>query len=118
MSDTAPFIGAGPAADGRRGRIDAAIRMDEGRAVAALLRAARMDETARRRVERTARRLVTGARRRARDGGGGLDGFLSEYGLSTREGVVLVCLAEALLRIPDGDTRDALIRDKLVGADW
>ncbi|MPY71612.1 MAG: bifunctional proline dehydrogenase/L-glutamate gamma-semialdehyde dehydrogenase PutA [Alphaproteobacteria bacterium] len=117
MDDAAPFIGAVPAPGGRRGRIDAATRLDETRAVAALLRAARLDEAEAGAVQRTARRLVTAARRRARDGGG-LDAFLSEYALSTEEGVVLMCLAEALLRIPDDDTRDALIRDKLADAHW
>ncbi|MEH6405111.1 MAG: bifunctional proline dehydrogenase/L-glutamate gamma-semialdehyde dehydrogenase PutA, partial [Sneathiella sp.] len=44
--------------------------------------------------------------------------FLSEYGLSTEEGVALMCLAEALLRVPDDDTIDALIQDKISPADW
>ena len=51
-------------------------------------------------------------------GQGGLDAFLQEYALSSREGVVLMCLAEALLRIPDAETADRLIRDKLAEADW
>ena len=46
-------------------------------------------------------------------GQGGLDAFLQEYELSSREGVVLMCLAEALLRMPDADTADRLIRDKI-----
>ena len=44
--------------------------------------------------------------------------FLHEYALSSEEGVVLMCLAEALLRIPDADTADRLIRDKLGTGDW
>ncbi|RIK88433.1 MAG: bifunctional proline dehydrogenase/L-glutamate gamma-semialdehyde dehydrogenase [Hyphomicrobiales bacterium] len=44
--------------------------------------------------------------------------FLSEYGLSTREGVALMCLAEALLRVPDAGTMDDLIRDKIAPHDW
>lgn len=44
--------------------------------------------------------------------------FMAEYGLSTEEGVALMCLAEALLRVPDTDTIDALIEDKLAHADW
>ncbi|ATA26326.1 trifunctional transcriptional regulator/proline dehydrogenase/L-glutamate gamma-semialdehyde dehydrogenase [Brenneria goodwinii] len=44
--------------------------------------------------------------------------LLQEYSLSSQEGIALMCLAEALLRIPDADTRDLLIRDKLVGRDW
>ncbi len=49
---------------------------------------------------------------------GSLDAFLLEYSLSTEEGVVLMCLAEALLRIPDAATADRLIADKIGGADW
>jgi RHH-type transcriptional regulator, proline utilization regulon repressor / proline dehydrogenase / delta 1-pyrroline-5-carboxylate dehydrogenase len=44
--------------------------------------------------------------------------FLAEYGLSTREGIALMCLAEALLRVPDADTIDALIEDKIAPSDW
>ena len=48
----------------------------------------------------------------------GVEAFLHEYSLSTREGIMLMCLAEALLRIPDAQTRDRLIRDKLGLGDW
>ncbi|MBT8416959.1 MAG: proline dehydrogenase family protein, partial [Silicimonas sp.] len=44
--------------------------------------------------------------------------FLAEYGLSTEEGVALMCLAEALLRVPDPETIDALIEDKIAPSDW
>ena len=47
-----------------------------------------------------------------------LDTFLTEYGLSNSEGIALMCLAESLLRIPDWDTADLLIADKLGSADW
>jgi RHH-type proline utilization regulon transcriptional repressor/proline dehydrogenase/delta 1-pyrroline-5-carboxylate dehydrogenase len=47
-----------------------------------------------------------------------MEAFLSEYGLSTREGVALMCLAEALLRVPDTETMDDLIRDKIAPHDW
>ena len=49
---------------------------------------------------------------------GGVDAFMQEYALSSEEGVALMCLAEALLRIPDADTADRLIRDKIGGAEW
>ncbi|MGH6661566.1 MAG: proline dehydrogenase family protein, partial [Rhodospirillales bacterium] len=49
---------------------------------------------------------------------GGLDAFLREYELTSEEGVVLMCLAEALLRVPDAATADRLIRDKIADADW
>ncbi|WP_163934116.1 bifunctional proline dehydrogenase/L-glutamate gamma-semialdehyde dehydrogenase PutA [Paraferrimonas sp. SM1919] len=48
----------------------------------------------------------------------GVDAFLQEYSLDTQEGIILMCLAEALLRIPDAATADALIQDKLSGANW
>ena len=47
-----------------------------------------------------------------------MEHFLSEYGLSTREGVALMCLAEAMLRVPDRSTIDALIEDKIAPSDW
>jgi RHH-type proline utilization regulon transcriptional repressor/proline dehydrogenase/delta 1-pyrroline-5-carboxylate dehydrogenase len=55
-----------------------------------------------------------------KDGGknGGVDAFMREYALSSQEGVALMCLAEALLRVPDADTADRLIRDKIGGAQW
>ncbi len=47
-----------------------------------------------------------------------MERFLAEYGLSTREGVALMCLAEAMLRVPDSETIDALIEDKIAPSDW
>ena len=47
-----------------------------------------------------------------------IDAFTQEYALSSEEGVVLMCLAEALLRVPDADTQDRLIRDKIAGRAW
>ncbi len=55
---------------------------------------------------------------RAQDNPGLMEVFLAEYGLSTQEGVALMCLAEALLRVPDADTMDALIEDKIAPSDW
>ncbi len=49
---------------------------------------------------------------------GVMEAFLAEYGLSTREGIALMCLAEALLRVPDSKTIDALIDDKITPSDW
>lgn len=53
---------------------------------------------------------------RGKRSGGGVEGLIQEFSLSSQEGVALMCLAEALLRIPDRATRDALIRDKLRAA--
>jgi RHH-type proline utilization regulon transcriptional repressor/proline dehydrogenase/delta 1-pyrroline-5-carboxylate dehydrogenase len=63
-----------------------------------------------------ARRLVTALRAKRRTGG--VEALVQEFSLSSAEGVALMCLAEALLRIPDAATRDALIRDKIGGGDW
>ena len=56
-------------------------------------------------------------RRNAEDDGG-IEKFLQQYDLSSEEGVLLMCIAEALLRIPDADTADELIADKITSASW
>lgn len=61
--------------------------------------------------------LVRRVRARSADSGA-IEAFMREYDLSSEEGVVLMCLAEALLRIPDTDTAEKLIADKLADADW
>lgn len=61
--------------------------------------------------------LITDIRAKA-GGGSGIDSFLQEYSLDTEEGIVLMCIAEALLRIPDAETADALIEDKLADTAW
>src|ERR1700722_19384895 len=69
------------------------------------------------RVDGRARSLVRTARAAHRPGADVTD-FLAEYGLGTAEGVALLCLAEALLRIPDAATADALIDDRIAAANW
>ncbi len=71
----------------------------------------------RRRVAALAMRLVEATRAHP-DRDGGVEAFLGEYALSSQEGVILMCLAEALLRIPDVDTADALIAEKIGGGQW
>lgn len=61
--------------------------------------------------------LVRRVRQRSQDSGA-IEAFMREYDLSSEEGVVLMCLAEALLRVPDADTAEKLIADKLAEADW
>lgn len=68
-------------------------------------------------VEERAVALVQ-AVRGAKGGGGQLEAFLQEYALDTKEGLAMMALAEALLRIPDGETANLLIRDKVAAADW
>ncbi|MCC5855994.1 MAG: bifunctional proline dehydrogenase/L-glutamate gamma-semialdehyde dehydrogenase PutA [Idiomarina sp.] len=68
-------------------------------------------------LNQSAEGLIERVREKAK-GGDGVDAFLQQYSLDTKEGIVLMCLAEALLRIPDGATADALIRDKLGLGAW
>ncbi|MCZ6716526.1 MAG: bifunctional proline dehydrogenase/L-glutamate gamma-semialdehyde dehydrogenase PutA [Gammaproteobacteria bacterium] len=90
---------------------------DENEAVRDLLERARLTDEQRDTVSRHATRLVEAVRRN-RKNKGGLDAFLKKYDLSSQEGVVLMCLAEALLRIPDADTADRLIADKISAGNW
>src|ERR1035441_3078820 len=88
---------------------------------ATLLPAADRPDEAEIRIDARATRLVQAIR--ARVGGltgslGGVEDFLHAYALSTKEGLALMVLAEALLRVPDADTADRLIEDKLKAGDW
>ena len=109
----APFPPPSP----RRAAIRASCRIGEGEAVARILAAAELPAEMRDRIADQARALVTTVRRE-RLGKGGIDAFLHEYALSSPEGVALLCLAEALLRVPDAETVDRLIRDKIGEANW
>jgi len=84
---------------------------------AALLAEARREPAAEARVDARARRLVEAIRARA-TGLGGVEDFLHAYSLSTKEGLALMVLAEALLRVPDAATADRLIEDKLAAGRW
>src|SRR5690606_3512278 len=88
---------------------------DETSSVEFLLEHARLPAGAAAAVQREARALVETIRRKKTQG---LDAILAEYDLSSSEGIVLMCLAEALLRIPDAATADRLIADKLGSAAW
>ena len=94
-----------------------AYRMDEEACLTERLGQARLEAAARDRIEERARQLVVEVRK-DRVKSSGIDAFMHEYELSSREGVVLMCMAEALLRIPDDETADALIKDKIGGANW
>ena len=106
-----------PETDTLRAAIAAAYRVNEEASVASCLAQAELPSEQTDRVQALAHDLVT-AVREGDVGSGGLDAFLNQYELSSEEGVVLMCLAEALLRIPDADTRDDLIKDKIGGAHW
>ena len=89
---------------------------DESEALAKLIANASIDGDLRKKITRRGIELVE--RIRERDDTGMMELFLSEYGLSTDEGVALMCLAEALLRVPDDETIDALIEDKIAPSEW
>ena len=102
--------------DDHRRALRALIRPDEAGVLDTLVSTARLDPAAR---DRIVERAVTLIRRVREDSSPRLmEVFLAEYGLSTREGVALMCLAEALLRVPDADTIDQLIEDKIAPSDW
>ena len=110
------FLVATRRQEGLRAAITAAYRRPEGECVRALLPRATLPAAQSAAVAAMAERLVVALRGKAR--AGGVEGLIHEYSLSSQEGVALMCLAEALLRIPDAATRDALIRDKIASGDW
>ena len=91
-------------------------RRNEAEALRMLAETADLDAQTRARIVDHAASLVERIRAEARPGL--MDVFLARYGLSTDEGVALMCLAEALLRVPDVETIDALIEDKIAPSDW
>jgi RHH-type proline utilization regulon transcriptional repressor/proline dehydrogenase/delta 1-pyrroline-5-carboxylate dehydrogenase len=118
-SDLTPPLTTSPL----RAAITALTRAPEPDCVAALIEQARMTPAQAAATEQRALAIAAGVRERSRGAGtaGLVQGLLQEFALSSQEGVALMCLAEALLRIPDVPTRDALIRDKLGagrGVDW
>ncbi|WP_309391679.1 bifunctional proline dehydrogenase/L-glutamate gamma-semialdehyde dehydrogenase PutA [Chelatococcus sambhunathii] len=115
-SDLHTFVDSFPDRPWPRAELAASACRSEPDCVAALLDEAALDDERARAARRLAERLVRGLR--AKGAGHGVEGLIREYDLSSEEGVALMCLAEALLRIPDAETRDALIRDKIGGGDW
>src|SRR4028119_1502116 len=91
-------------------------RAPEPEVLKPLLRHAWLEADSRTRVERRARAML--AELRSAQSSGWVNQFLQEYRLNTSEGVALLSLAEAFLRVPDPETADQLIADKLGNADW
>ena len=91
--------------------------MDESALVEQLVKKAELPPQSRKRIQQFASNLVKQVRKQGQRSGA-LEAFLQEYDLSTNEGIALMCLAEALLRIPDPETADKLIHDKLSSSDW
>ena len=100
-----------------RQAITDAYRRDEIEAVQDMLQRAQMSDEERRAASELARRLVTQVRA-SRTKASGVDALMHEFSLSSEEGIALMCLAEALLRIPDNATRDRLIADKISEGNW
>ncbi len=103
--------------DGHRAAIRALYRAPDDVALSPLIAAAELPPDLAAKVDASARSLVRQARAAHRPGADVTD-FLKEFGLGTPEGIALLCLAEALLRIPDSATADALIDDRITPADW
>lgn len=93
-----------------------AYRMDESLCLQRLLPEATLSSEIVSSIQNKAMVLIEAVRQRRLKGG--IDAFLTQYDLSSEEGIALMCLAEALLRIPDAETIDRLIRDKITGQDW
>jgi len=92
-------------------------RIDEEKAIEQILPEAEINAATRSVAWERARQMVLKIRQE-QQGNGAIDALLNEYSLSSEEGVVLMCLAEALLRVPDKSTQDALIRDKISQGKW
>ncbi len=90
---------------------------DEQALVRELAAAADPGDATRNKIQETAAQLVRAVRKNTSKDGG-IEAFLQQYDLSSDEGVLLMCIAEALLRIPDADTADRLIADKITSAKW
>jgi RHH-type proline utilization regulon transcriptional repressor/proline dehydrogenase/delta 1-pyrroline-5-carboxylate dehydrogenase len=99
-----------------RHRIRLTTLADEDETIARLAESAQLDATARQAIGARARQFVEKVR--AGSSSGMLESFLAEYTLSTTEGIALMCLAEALLRVPDTKTIDDLIEDKIAPSRW
>lgn len=100
-----------------RAAITAAYRQEESAAVQWLLSQIHIDSATQTKVQTLARKLVQSVREK-RTRASGVDALMHEFSLSSEEGVALMCLAEALLRIPDSQTADRLIADKISKGDW
>ncbi|MEO6561787.1 MAG: proline dehydrogenase family protein, partial [Nitrosospira sp.] len=100
-----------------RAKITDAYRRDEAQSVDELMMQIDLPRASRYQVEERARKLVAAVRGK-RAHASGIDALTHEFSLSSQEGIALMCLAEALLRIPDRETADRLIRDKISRGDW
>ena len=105
-----------PAETAHRARVREYYRADEAEVIRTLLERITLSEADRIKVAAMGARYVERVRKETSPSM--MEAFLAEYGLSTEEGVGLMCLAEALLRVPDADTIDDLIEDKIAPSNW
>ncbi len=103
--------------DALRAAISSAYRQEETACIDNLLSRNKLSSEQVQRIQSHGRVLVEAIRSKRIDGGG-IDAFLMQYDLSNMEGIALMCLAEALLRIPDSKTADDLISDKILSGNW
>ncbi len=113
MNAPHPPLGSAEMLD--RSQLRRAYRQEENACVAERLEQAAPASRISGEAAHLAIKLIEGARARTASG---IDAFLQQYGLDTEEGIALMCLAEALLRVPDDETADLLIRDKIGAIDW
>lgn len=123
MNAVAPNVSFTSVLAGRsalRDAITAAYRRPESEAMEDLMREAQVSDDEHSQIQALAERIARTLRERKASAGraGLVQGLLQQFSLSSQEGVALMCLAEALLRIPDAATRDALIRDKVSVGNW
>lgn len=103
--------------DPLRSEITAGYHADETVCIEALLESLDFNDQVESRIHELTEQLVTGVREKELSKKG-LEALMVHYDLSTQEGIMLMCLAEALLRVPDKETEHVLIRDKLTSAEW
>ena len=111
------FVDQPAARKGRISYINDLFLADEAQLVRKLADIADPGEASRKKIQATAAQLVSAVRKNSNTDGG-IEAFLQQYDLSSAEGVLLMCIAEALLRILDADTADRLIADKITSAEW
>lgn len=100
-----------------RSTLNKAYRMDEATCVNKLFAILELTPTIEQKIQQRARQLITEVREQEKERSG-INLLMTHYDLSTEEGILLMCLAEALLRVPDKETKKLLIRDKLTSASW
>ena len=106
-----------PTLDSLRTQIRQTKHADEKSCVDKLLQASSLSDAQRERIVSKGRMLVAGCREDS-DKAGMMDQFTQQYSLSSKEGVAMMCLAESLLRVPDAETADDLIAEKILSGEW